>query len=121
MGGNELNLKIDISETANSAIVQLTGEIDVYTAPLLVEKLIPLTEKKGGKVQVDLAKTTYLDSTGLGTFISAYKSSQEHESRLELINVRDRVLRLFKVTGLHKIMNIEIDATDRGEKVDGEI
>ncbi len=116
-----MNLKIDVSDSNNTAIVQLTGEIDVFTAPLLVEKLIPLTEVEGKNVQVDLEKTTYLDSTGLGIFISAYKSSQEHKSTLELINVKDRVLRLFKVTGLDKIMNVKTDGTDRGEKVDGKI
>lgn len=116
-----MNLKIDVSEKGNTAIVQLTGEIDVYTAPMLVEKLIPLTEQKDKVVKVDMEKTTYLDSTGLGIFISAYKSSQEHESKLELIHAKDRVLRLFKVTGLHKIMNIQTDGKDRGEKVDGRI
>jgi len=109
-----------VTDAGRKSIVELTGEIDVYTAPLLVEELIPLTEEEGNTVQVDLAKTTYLDSTGLGIFISAYKSSQEHQSNLELINAKERVLRLFKVTGLYKIMNVESDEVDRGEKVDEE-
>ncbi len=116
-----MNLKIDVSEKENLTIVELTGEIDVYTTPMLVEKLTPLTEVKGNNVQIDLANTTYLDSTGLGAFISAFKSSQEHESHLEIINVKDRVLRLFKVTGLHKIMNINSDETERSEKVNGKV
>src|SRR5699024_7432990 len=87
-------------------IVKLTGEIDVYTAPELKEKLLPLTEESGNDVQIDLANTTYLDSTGLGVFISAYKSTKEHQSHMELIHVKDRVLRLFKVTGLDEIMNL---------------
>jgi|SRR5690625_1320179 len=117
-----LNLDINVSDIdQHTKIVKLTGEIDVYTAPMLVEKLIPLTEEEGNNVQVDLEKTTYLDSTGLGIFISAYKSSQEHRSTLELINAKNRVLRLFKVTGLDKIMNIGIDETDRGETVNGRI
>lgn len=42
-----MNLKIDVSEQADLTIVELTGEIDVYTTPMLVEKLNPLTEVKG--------------------------------------------------------------------------
>lgn len=116
-----MNLKINVSEEEHTATVQLTGEIDVYTAPMLVEKLLPLTEMEGHVVEVDLGKTTYLDSTGLGTFISAYKSSQEHDSTLRLIHVKDRVLRLFEVTGLDKIMSVSTDETDRGEKINGEV
>ncbi|MFD2132076.1 STAS domain-containing protein [Pseudogracilibacillus auburnensis] len=104
-----LNLKIDILREENNYIVRLTGEIDVYTAPKLKDKLLPLTEKEGNKIKIDLANTTYLDSTGLGVFISAYKSTKQNNSNLKLIHVRDRVLRLFQVTGLHEIMNLEID------------
>jgi len=103
-----MNLAIKIEEDSNHYILKLTGEIDVYTTPELKEKLLPLTEKSGNDIQIDLENTTYLDSTGLGVFISAYKSSKEHQSHIELINVKDRVLRLFKVTGLDEIMDLKI-------------
>ncbi len=108
-----MNLAIGIEENSNQYVVSVSGEIDVYTAPELIEKLLPLTEVNGNEIQIDLQNTTYLDSTGLGVFINAYKSTKEHQSHLELIHLKDRVLRLFKVTGLDEIMNI------RPTKVDG--
>jgi anti-sigma B factor antagonist len=113
VGGNQMNLAIGIEENSNQYVVSVSGEIDVYTAPELIEKLLPLTEVNGNEIQIDLQNTTYLDSTGLGVFINAYKSTKEHQSHLELIHLKDRVLRLFKVTGLDEIMNI------RPTKVDG--
>jgi len=109
-----LNLSIDVVEDGDGFVMKLMGEIDVYTAPKLKQEILPLTEKPGNKVKIDLKNTSYLDSTGLGVFISAYKSSQKNNSQLELIHVRDRVLRLFKVTGLHEIMKIE-NEKDEGE------
>lgn len=106
-----MNLAIGIEENSNHYIVKLSGELDVYTAPELKDKLLPLTEGNGNEIQIDLQHTTYMDSTGLGVFISAYKSSKEHQSHMELIHVKDRVLRLFKVTGLDEIMNVRIDET----------
>jgi len=114
-----LNLTIDVADERDVKYVQVTGEIDVYTASALKEKLIPLTEKKGQIVKVNLANTTYLDSTGLGVFIHAYKSSEEHDSQLQLTHVRDRILRLFKVTGLHKIMDVSTDEDEGKEHNDG--
>lgn len=108
-----MNLAIEVEEDSNHYIVKLTGEIDVYTAPKLKVKLLPLTEQSGKMIQIDLANTTYLDSTGLGVFISAYKSTIENQSQLELIHVQDRVLRLFKVTGLDEIMDLKTEVTDR--------
>lgn len=102
-----MNLSIDINEKENGVIVKLKGEIDIYTAPKLRKSLIPLTEKSEDTVCVDLNGVTYLDSTGLGIFIYALKSATKHESDLKLIRVKDRVLRLFEVTGLKEIMTIK--------------
>src|SRR5699024_10043379 len=54
-----------------------------------------------------------MDSTGLGVFIRAYKSAKEHESSMELIHAKDRVSRLFKVTGLDEIMNVRFDDNNK--------
>jgi len=113
-----MNLEINVEQTNQKSIVEISGEIDVYTAHRLKEKLLPLT-KEGDFVQVDLQNVTYMDSTGLGVFISAYKSSQANKSELELINARDRVLRLFIITGLHEIINLRVE--DKGGKESGKL
>lgn len=104
-----MNLVINVDQIDQKFIVNVSGEIDVYTADKLKEKLLPLTMEKGNKVQVDLQHISYMDSTGLGVFISAYKSTKAHGSELELINARDRVLRLFIITGLHEIIGLRVD------------
>lgn len=101
-----MNLTIDIKKEGKKHIVKLRGEIDVFTAPTLREKLIPLTEETGNDIKIDLEEISYLDSTGLGAFIQAYKSSKQHNSELEIIHVKKRVFRLFQVTGLNDIMEV---------------
>jgi anti-sigma B factor antagonist len=107
-----MDLTIKITDEPNKSIVHLSGEIDAYTAPNLKETLIPLTQQKGRIVEVDLEKVSYMDSTGLGIFISALKSTKEHDSKLILVNIQERVLRLFKITGLDEIM--DVNAAIRG-------
>lgn len=114
-GGLGMNLQIQIDEKNNESFVHLSGEIDVYTASELKEALLPLTMKKGHLLEINLENVSYMDSTGLGIFINALKSAKEHASNLKLVNLQDRVHRLFQITGLNEVM--DINTTIRG--VDG--
>lgn len=109
-----MNLEIEVKDhEENGKIVMLAGEIDVYTAPELKQTLLPLTEKEGAFVQIDFDQVSYMDSTGLGVFISALKSGQLHQSTIQLIHVHERIRRLFNITGLDEIMDIR--SAVRGE------
>ncbi|QTM98132.1 anti-sigma factor antagonist [Sediminibacillus dalangtanensis] len=107
-----MNLDINVSDNDSTAVVTLAGEIDAYTAPQLKEQLLPLTKVSGKVVEVNLENVNYMDSTGLGVFVSALKSTKENNSELKLVQLQNRVMRLFEITGLTDIINI--DSTVRG-------
>ncbi|WP_102029362.1 STAS domain-containing protein [Salirhabdus sp. Marseille-P4669] len=107
-----MNLTIHVSNEDHNPEVKLSGEIDVYTAPNLKEALLKLTKKEGSLIKVDLEKVTYMDSTGLGALISGLKSTKENNSELVLCNLQERVYRLFDITGLKEVFQIE--STIRG-------
>lgn len=103
-----MDLQVKVAEeNSNFAILQVTGEIDAYTAPQLKEALLPMTKTEKFLVKVDLSNVNYMDSTGLGVFISALKSTKENNSNMKLCNMQERVHRLFDITGLAEIMDIE--------------
>lgn len=110
-----MNLTVDVVKNDEHYIVYLAGEIDVYTAPKLKETLLPYIRKYGSNIEVDLKRVNYMDSTGLGVFISALKASKEFNSGLKLVNLQERVYRLFKITGLNEIM--DIDSMIRGGNI----
>jgi len=107
-----MNLKIDVTEAKDLTTLHLAGEIDIYTAPKLKEAMLPLMDQQNHTVEVDLEDVDYMDSTGIGTFVSALKASKLNNCHLRLINLQDRVLRLFSITGLDEIM--DINAAIRG-------
>ncbi|MDC3418670.1 anti-sigma factor antagonist [Aquibacillus salsiterrae] len=107
-----MNLEVEVVNKESTTLVLLAGEIDAYTAPELKATLLPLTKNEGKIVEVNLDKVSYMDSTGLGVFISALKSTKENNSEMRLVNLRERVMRLFQITGLDSI--ITIDSTVRG-------
>ncbi|WP_164214635.1 STAS domain-containing protein [Virgibacillus sp. YIM 98842] len=101
-----MDLTIDILTEDKKSIVHLSGEIDAYTAPDLKEKLLPLTKHPDHVVEVNLENVNYMDSTGLGVFISGLKASKENGSHLKLVHPQEKVARLFKITGLDEVLDI---------------
>ncbi|GAF64714.1 anti sigma b factor antagonist RsbV [Bacillus sp. TS-2] len=101
-----MNLEIRLEQDKNEALVYLDGEIDAFTAPKLRDSLFPLVETKDTEVVVNLSGVNYIDSTGLGVFVGAFKATHSHESKLQLTAVNERVYRLFSITGLDEVIDI---------------
>lgn len=102
-----MNLQIDIEQEADRTVLFLTGEIDIYTAPKLKEQMVPIVEVKNSVTEVDMEEVNYMDSTGIGVFINALKVAKQSESQFRLINLQERVLRLFSITGLDEVLEIK--------------
>ncbi|WP_204555962.1 anti-sigma factor antagonist [Bacillus ectoiniformans] len=101
-----MNITVDVQELEQYTKVVLSGEIDAFTAPKLRESVFPYTEQKGMKLVIDLSDVTYMDSTGLGVFVGLFKNLSANDSTLQLVGLSDRLKRLFDITGLADIMNI---------------
>ncbi|MFC5714066.1 STAS domain-containing protein [Thalassorhabdus alkalitolerans] len=111
-----MNLDIQKKEVDNNFHLYLSGEIDAYTAPTLREALVPLTEEEGKTVTVDLSGIDYIDSTGLGIFVGALKSSHANDSSLKLVGLNERVYRIFSITGLDEVMDIDEEKREEAKK-----
>jgi len=83
------------------------GEIDAYTAPQLREGLDAVEVQQGANIEVDLTNVNYIDSTGLGVFVAFYKRVQREGGDVRLVGLSERIQRLFEITGLSELMNIE--------------
>jgi anti-sigma B factor antagonist len=110
-GGPILELALDVSKTGSLSVVDVRGEIDVYTAPKLREKLIELVSEGSYNVVVNLEGVDFLDSTGLGVLVGALKRVKAHDGTLALVCTQEKILKIFKITGLTKVFPIH-DSVD---------
>lgn len=101
-----MNINISVMEHDRSVEVKVSGEIDAYTAPDLREALFPLSDKEQVRMVVDLTEVSYMDSTGLGVFVGIFKNIRSKSGELRLIGLSGRLKRLFEITGLAEIMDI---------------
>jgi anti-sigma B factor antagonist len=101
-----VDLKLDHRTEGQLTIVEVEGEIDVYTAPRLRELLIDLVNKGNFHLLVNMEKVDFLDSTGLGVLVGGLKRVRAHDGSLELVCTQERILKIFRITGLTKVFGI---------------
>jgi anti-sigma B factor antagonist len=101
-----VDLSLDTSVAGERTLVAVGGEIDVYTAPMLRERLVSLIDGGHHDLIVDLEGVEFLDSTGLGVLVGALKRVRAHQGSLRLVCTRERLLKIFRITGLAKVFAI---------------
>jgi anti-sigma B factor antagonist len=101
----QLGLEVDESRSPYT-VLSVKGEIDVYTAPRLREKLVELVSEGHRKVVVDLEAVDFLDSTGLGVLVGGLKRLRSHGGDLMLVSTQARILKVFEITGLTAVFRI---------------
>lgn len=101
-----MDLTVTTRSEGDHTVVQVGGEIDVYTAPKLRERLVALVEAGEYHLVIDLEGVGFLDSTGLGVLVGALKRVRTHDGSLQLVCAQERIVKIFRITGLTKVFAI---------------
>jgi len=101
-----VDLKLSHYAKDGIEVVDVEGEIDIYTAPRLRELLIDLVSKNNYQLIVNLDKVEFLDSNGLGVLVGGLKRVRAQDGSLDVVCTRERILKILRVTGLTKVFGI---------------
>ena len=102
-----MNFKMDTHTLEEELpVIELEGEVDVYTAPQLKHQMISILEGGANELVVDLTNVEYLDSTALGVLIGGLKRMRERDGNMVLVCPSPRIRRVFEITGLDKIFDM---------------
>src|SRR4051794_17807172 len=82
------------------AVVQVSGWIELASAPKLRETLIEVIDDGHVHLVIDLSEVVFLDSTGLGVLISLLHRLRSRDGSLALAGAKDRVYKVFHTTQL---------------------
>jgi anti-sigma B factor antagonist len=108
-GGSLVDLSLTTRIEGERTVVEVGGEIDVYTAPKLRETIVSLVEAGQKNLVIDLEQVEFLDSTGLGVLVGGLKRVRTQEGSLSLVCTQERLLKIFRITGLTKVFDIHED------------
>ena len=87
-------------------VIELSGEVDLYTAPEFKQQLIDAVADGASHVVVDLSKTTFIDSTTLGVLVGGIRRLREKEGDLSLVCSDRNITKIFEITGLDQVFSI---------------
>jgi len=94
-------MEITVDHGEAGALVHLNGRLDIDSSPLLRDRLLAmLGEQSMRAVTIDLAKVSYLDSSGVATLIEGLKVARQRGIALRLAGLEGRLLHLFETTGV---------------------
>lgn len=83
----------------------VSGEIDIATAPDLVRQLDEaIDQHPGERIEVDFARVSLVDSSGLGVLVAAQKRARAAGGDIAVTNLRPNLHTVFELTGLDKVL-----------------
>lgn len=101
-----MELEIEVEQAQDVCVISLTGEVDVYTAPQLKERLVDSIEGGCVNIIVDMSGVGFIDSSGLGVLVGGLRRAKEGSGAIRLVCGRENILKIFRITGLDKVFAI---------------
>ena len=102
-----MNFHIQDEEVdADTHVIELGGEVDLYTAPEFKERLVQVIEDGKKQLVVDLSKATFIDSTTLGVLVGGVKRLRPSGGSLALVCTDQNISKIFEITGLDRVFPI---------------
>jgi anti-sigma B factor antagonist len=101
-----VDLTLNTRTEGQHTVLAVAGEVDVYTAPALRDRIADLLDKGQQRLVIDLGGVEFLDSTGLGVLVAGLNRAREVGGSLSLVCPQERVLKLFRITGLDEVFTV---------------
>ncbi len=89
-----------VEEDPTAALLHVSGEVDLFTAPLLRDHLVRLVDGSKRGIVVLLAEVQYIDMAGIRALEDGLRRAQELGSRLVLASPSAIVRRVFEIVGM---------------------
>jgi anti-sigma B factor antagonist len=107
--GSRSQVNFQINDEAiddETHVIELGGEVDLYTAPEFKERMVQVIEDGKKQVVVDLSSATFIDSTTLGVLVGGVKRLRPSGGTLSLVCSDQNIVKIFEITGLDRVFPI---------------
>lgn len=101
-----MDLRINVRMSDGVTILDVVGEVDLYTAPQLEEGLRKAASGARPLVAVNLTQVAYLDSTALRVLTESQKQVEARQGAIVVIAVQSTLQKIFRITGLGNVFPV---------------
>jgi anti-anti-sigma factor len=102
----ESSFRVDVRSQNRTAVVVVSGELDVASGPALEQELASAEASDAQLVILDLRDLDFIDSTGLSILIKAHQHAEASGRRFAVVRGRSQVQRLLGLTGLEERLTL---------------
>ncbi len=103
-------LSFNFKDEPDFSIVQLTGDLNMFSAPELRTALVKHLEKGMARFVLDLTDLAFVDSSGIGVLVSFVSMVKKREnSKVVICGLNEQIHNIFEVTRLLSVFNIAAD------------
>jgi anti-sigma B factor antagonist len=92
---------------AKEAVLAVSGEIDLSTAPELEKIALRLLEERPRRLVLDFSEVPFCDSTGIGVLVRLYNRASATGCRLTIRKPTPNVRAVLEMTALTRIFQID--------------
>jgi anti-sigma B factor antagonist len=83
-------MDINVKREGKRSIVEVTGDIDLYTSPKLRQTVLELFRQRGQEtVIVDLSGVQYVDSSGIASLVEGLQEAKKIDARFVLAGLNE--------------------------------
>lgn len=103
---DEIRLETRTRTNTGLPVIEVAGEIDLYTAPMFKQALNQTIEDGNKNILVNMTGVSYMDSSGFGTLLGVTKRVRPDGGSVNLIGCNDAIARMLKITRLNTIFGL---------------
>ena len=104
------DLDITTRDREGGAVVELSGELDIASAPKLDEEVARLEGEGHALIVIDLRRLEFMDSSGLRALLAADTRARTRGGRLVIVRGDERIQRVLRITRLDERLELVDDA-----------
>ena len=107
------NLNIHERRIGDVTVLDMDGNIRIGGSNVALKKAIQNLVAEGrNQIVLNLARVTYIDSSGLGELISSHVTSNHKGGQIKLLNLTQRFHELMTITKLITIFDVYTDESE---------
>ena len=117
------SIDLEVTRVPGATVLSVAGELDVATAPALLEEALRLLGRGDDRIVLDLAAVPFLDSSGINAIVGILRSTR-HRGHVAIAGPCRAVQRVFDLTSLDRLLPIApsvpvaVDLLDRPSSVE---
>ena len=111
----------DSEFTGTELKIKLRGEIDHHSAVAVRSAIDDMIRtKRPAELIIDMSAVDFMDSSGLGLIMGRYSLMQKIGGEFALRNPNERIVKIFELAGLSRMVRIENGSENDAEEVKNE-